>query len=79
MDICALVGLNVRRLRNQRRLTQDELAAMSQIDRSYLSEIENGHKNVGVVVLAKLADILEVSPEVFFRPAQSESSPQESL
>lgn len=66
MKICAVVGTNIRKLRNSKKLSQEELAFEAGIDRSYLSEIENGHKNVGIVVLDQLASALGVRISTFF-------------
>jgi transcriptional regulator with XRE-family HTH domain len=60
MEICSIVGINVRKLRNSKKLSQEELAFRAGIDRSYLSEIENGHKNLSVVMLEQIAVALEV-------------------
>jgi transcriptional regulator with XRE-family HTH domain len=59
MKLCTVVGTNIRKLRAVRELSQEELAHRAGIDRSYLSEIENGHKSVGVVVLDDIAAALE--------------------
>jgi transcriptional regulator with XRE-family HTH domain len=58
MDICSAVGTNIRKLRNSKKLSQEELAFKAGIDRSYLSEVENGHKNVGITMLDQIADAL---------------------
>jgi transcriptional regulator with XRE-family HTH domain len=60
MDICSTIGINVRKLRNSKKLSQEEFAFKAGIDRSYLSEIENGHKNPSVLVLKQIADALGV-------------------
>jgi len=60
MDVCSTIGTNIRKLRNSRKLSQEELAFNAGIDRSYLSEIENGHKNLSVVVLDQIASALGV-------------------
>ncbi|MBR1904331.1 MAG: helix-turn-helix transcriptional regulator [Alphaproteobacteria bacterium] len=46
--------------RKLKRLSQIELAIAVGVDRSYLSEIENGRTNVSVNVLYAIADSLEV-------------------
>ncbi len=66
MNICSVVGANVRKLRNGKKLSQEELAFEAGIDRSYLSEIENGYKNVGIVVLDQIATALEVKITMLF-------------
>jgi transcriptional regulator with XRE-family HTH domain len=60
MKLCTVVGTNIRKVRADRGLSQEELAYRAGIDRSYLSEIENGHKSVGVMVLDDIAAALEV-------------------
>lgn len=42
-------------------MSQEQLAFDAGIDRSYLSEIENGYKNVGIAVLEQIANALKVS------------------
>jgi DNA-binding XRE family transcriptional regulator len=45
MELCALVGLNVRRHRLAAGMTQEELAFRAGMDRTYLSDIERGRRN----------------------------------
>jgi len=54
-----IIGENVVRLRKARDLTQEDLCGMAQIDRSYLSEIENGKMNVTIKSLVTIADALD--------------------
>ena len=56
------IGKNIASCRQQLKLTQEDLAGLTEIDRSYLSEIENGHKNMSVEILLKVAKALRVSP-----------------
>jgi len=67
MDICSVIGTNVRKLRNKKKLSQEELAFNAEIDRSYLSEIENGHKNLSVEMLDQIAGALDVKISELFR------------
>lgn len=48
------------KFRKQRKLTQEDLCGLAQIDRSYLSEIENGKMNITVRALVTIADALDV-------------------
>ena len=54
------IGLNVRKYRRLAKLSQIELAVEVGIDRSYLSEIENGRTNPSVSVLYAIADALKI-------------------
>ncbi|WP_374322109.1 helix-turn-helix domain-containing protein [Brevundimonas sp.] len=62
MDWKAVVGNNVRRLRMERGLTQEELAFEAQIDLTYLGGIERGRRNPSLLVLSRIAMSLKVSP-----------------
>lgn len=62
MNICNTVGNNIRSLRKQSALSQEELAFRAGIDRAYLSQVENGKKNISIMVLAQLATELKVPP-----------------
>lgn len=67
MNICEVVGTNIRKLRNKRGLSQEQLSHETGIDRSYLSEVESGQKSVGVEMLAKLAEGLGVHVTELFK------------
>jgi len=54
------IGRRVAQERKKRGLTQEDLAGLCEVDRSYLSEIENGYKNLSVLILLKLADALDM-------------------
>ena len=54
-------GLAVQAKRAEIGVSQEALADAAGIDRSYLSSIERGLQNVGLVLAAKIASALEVS------------------
>jgi transcriptional regulator with XRE-family HTH domain len=58
----AVVGKNVRKFRQQRRMTQEKLAFEAEIDLTYVGGIERGARNPSIVVLARIADALSVHP-----------------
>ena len=59
----ALVSLGkaIKTLRLERGIAQEELAHRSQIERSYMSSIERGMQNVGVMALVRIAAAMEIS------------------
>jgi transcriptional regulator with XRE-family HTH domain len=61
MELQAVVGQNVRRLREAAGLPQDELAYRAGIHVTYLSGVENGRRNLTLNVLQRLARALGVS------------------
>ena len=61
MDMRRLVGSNVSRIRNQRGLTQEQLADLSGFSQQYISGLESGKRNPTVVTVYELAKALGVS------------------
>ncbi len=62
MDWNKIVGANVRRLRVERKLTQEQVAHDAGIDVTYLRGIEAGRRNPSVSVLGRLAKVVSVGP-----------------
>ena len=54
------LGRNVRRLRRELNLSQEELAFQAEIDRTYVSQIERGVINPSLLVLWKVSCVLGV-------------------
>ena len=67
MDLRQLFATNLRRLRHQRKLSQEQLAHDAEVDRAYMSRVERAVTYVGLEIIGKLASILEVDPAEFFR------------
>lgn len=65
------LGATIRSLRVQRKLSQEALADRADIDRSYMSGIERGLRNISVLHAVRIARALEVSlPELLHLEAQ---------
>lgn len=60
-DILARFGNRVRELRQQRHLSQEDLAELCNLDRTYISGIERGKRNVGIKNVSIIAAALGVS------------------
>ena len=60
-DLRAILGKNVRRYRQQKKLTQEELAFEAKIDLTYLGGIERGKRNPSLLVIGRIANALSVS------------------
>ena len=63
-DINEEVGLNIRRIREKRGLSQEKLAALADIHRVYMGQVERGEKNIGLINLDKIAKALDVDIRV---------------
>lgn len=60
------IGRKIAQERTRQKLSQEDLAGMAEMDRSFLSYIENGRKNFSVEMLLKIAKVLNVPPVRFF-------------
>jgi transcriptional regulator with XRE-family HTH domain len=60
-DITRRFGLRVRQLRQQAGISQEEFGARCDLDRTYISGIERGRRNVGLRNIAVIADALNIS------------------
>lgn len=66
MDVKELVGKRVKELRKNLELSQEALAYKAEVDRTYVTDVENGRRNISIETLEKLIDALEVSISEFF-------------
>ena len=73
----ALVAWNLRRLRVERGISQEKLAADAGVDRAYLGGLERQTENPTVDLLDKIADALALSvSELFVVPEEGASPPK---
>lgn len=56
------IGRLIRKKRTEKRITQEALALLCGIDRSYFGRIERGEVNITVLKLYEIANILKVEP-----------------
>lgn len=68
MDAVILLGLNVRKYRKQRGMTQEELGLDTEMERSYVSDLERGTRNPSVRAVERLAKALGVEPHELLMP-----------
>lgn len=66
MDIKQAVGKRVKELRNKIGISQEELADTAQLDRTYITSVECGKRNISIVNIEKLANALNVTLAEFF-------------
>ena len=54
------VGLNIREARKEKGLSQESLALISDLDRSYIGGVERGERNISIINLKKIANAIKV-------------------
>ena len=62
MDYFHILGTNVKVLRTKRKLTQEQLADLCDLHRTYIGAIERGERNVSLKNIVLLARVLDVTP-----------------
>ncbi|WP_019172915.1 helix-turn-helix domain-containing protein [Pseudaminobacter salicylatoxidans] len=60
-DVCAILARNIKAARKRLNLSQEDLAARAEIDRTYVSGIERQVRNPTITVVAKFAEALETT------------------
>lgn len=66
-----MFATNLRRIRNAKGLSQDDLAYDADISRSYLSQLEKGVFYASLKIIEKLAATLDVEPAEFLKRPRS--------
>lgn len=57
-----VLGLNIRAMRKERKISQDAFALQCGLDRSYMGRIERGEVNITVEKLYQIAQTLDCEP-----------------
>lgn len=68
MDLRDVFATNLRRLRAEKGLSQDDLAYEARVSRSYLSQLEKGAFYASLKIVGRLADTLNVEPAELLKP-----------
>ncbi|WP_369525835.1 helix-turn-helix domain-containing protein [Neptunomonas phycophila] len=66
-------GQRVRELRKNRGLSQEAMAALAGVDRSYMGHIERGEKNITLTKIYQISDALEIEVADLFPRSQEKS------
>ncbi|WP_462222651.1 helix-turn-helix domain-containing protein [Ferruginibacter sp.] len=66
MDIKLKIGQRIKELRKVLELSQESLAYKAEVDRTYVTDVENGRRNVSVEILERIIKALDVSFTDFF-------------
>jgi|ERR1700743_1565445 len=79
MNIRRQLGLNLRRLRVARNISQQDIALEAAMSLSYLSNIELGKANPSITVIGKIAEAIGVEPADLLKPISAKEVPAENL
>lgn len=66
MNIKEKFGQKVKSLREQKGISIEHLASISDVDRNYISDIEKGKRNVSILIIEKIIMGLDTDLATFF-------------
>lgn len=74
-SIQTAVGRVIRKIRNDKGMSQEKLALDSDLDRSFISLIESGHKQPTITTLFAIANALDIHPSEIIKLIESNNVP----
>lgn len=66
MDIVKVFGTNVRKYRNEKGISQEKLAELSGLHRTYISDVERFQRSIALENIQRIANALEVETYKLF-------------
>ena len=67
-------GARLREVRRRKGLSQEQLALRSELDRSFVGQVERGERNISLTNIYKLARGLGVTPNSLFEPSKRDGA-----
>ena len=73
MSLLHIFAINVRKYRLQQNLSQEKLAELSGLHRTYISSLEREQRNISIDNIAKIASALEIDPYLLLKKSIEQS------
>ena len=73
MDIIRVFGTNLRKYRTEKRYSQEKLAELCGLHRTYISDIECFQRNVSLENVQRIADALEIESHKLLIESEGQS------
>lgn len=67
-------GDRLRELRKEQNISQEKLALISGLARSYLGDIERGNRNIAILNIHRLAEALHLPPSILLEAPKRENT-----
>ncbi|HEV2711420.1 MAG TPA: helix-turn-helix transcriptional regulator [Edaphobacter sp.] len=74
-QVCVLFGARIRQLRKRRGLSQEALAHLAQLDRTYMGGVERGERNPSLLNIHKIALALGTTLPILFSDWANDDTP----
>lgn len=74
MEICTLFGENVKKYRLKKNISQEKLAELSELHRTYISSVERGLRSISLKNIEKISNALDIEIYQLFMFKGSEAN-----
>ena len=74
MNLCHIFALNLRKYRVTQGISQEKLAEMTMLHRTYISAVEREQRNISIKNIEKISQALKVEPYLLFLPEKGEEN-----
>lgn len=71
MDILIQLGMRIKFLRKEKKMSQLDLSLESGVNKNYISDLEKGRRNPSMLVLERIANALNVDLATLFKGIES--------
>ncbi|QOL69343.1 helix-turn-helix domain-containing protein [Limosilactobacillus mucosae] len=71
-EILTTFGNNLKKIRLKRGLSQERLAELVNVDRTYIGMVERGKKSISLIYITRLLKVLQVSADDLFKGLNDE-------
>lgn len=78
VDLAVEVGKNLKRIRQRKRLRQEDVGARMKATKSFVSSVENGKRDIQLSTIGKFCHALGIAPATLFRFRLDEDDVAES-
>lgn len=68
LELRILLCKNLKAIRQQRGISQEKLAELANLHRTYISSVERGQRNISIDNIERIANALGVSAETLLKP-----------
>jgi len=66
VDIKEKIGKRIREIRESKKISQEKLAELANLDRTYISSVEKGKRNISIENIEKISKALDRTLQEFF-------------
>ncbi|AUI38376.1 control protein C.BclI (plasmid) [[Bacillus] caldolyticus] len=73
IEIKRKFGRTLKKIRTQKGVSQEELADLAGLHRTYISEVERGDRNISLINIHKICAALDIPASTFFRKMEEEN------